>query len=474
MRKNFKSMLVVASCLTLSLGVTACSKSESDSSKASDEESTRVTLAGSNKNKKSAEEETTSAKEEDSKTDATKNDTDNTKTDTSEYFTERDLKQTVDTSEATSIELKSGENTTISEEGIYVITGDVTETSIIVDTTDDNAKVQLVLDGVTIKNTSTPAIYVKSADKVFVTTTDSENTLEVTSEFTADGDTNTDAVIFSKDDLVLNGVGTLNLTSTDNGIAAKDDFKMTGGTLNITAEKDGIEVNDSIAICDGTVTIDSGKDALHCENDKDNTLGSIYISGGTFDITAGDDGIQGTTTLTIDGGTIDVKNSVEGLEATNIEINDGDISIYATDDGINASEKSTALDIEIVINGGNIDVEVGPGDTDAIDSNGSITVNGGTINITAQMSSFDYETTGVINGGTVTVNGEQVTEMPQSMMGGGGMHGGMQGRGGRGQMPSGEDFSNSGDRPQMPEDGESGERPEMPDDTFKGKAGSET
>ena len=93
--------------------------------------------------------------------------------------------------------------------------------SIIVNAGDED-KVQIVLDGVSITNESTPCIYVKSADKVFVTTTDSENTLTVTGSFTADGDTNTDAVIFSKDDLVLNGVGTLTISSTDNGIAGKD------------------------------------------------------------------------------------------------------------------------------------------------------------------------------------------------------------------------------------------------------------
>ena len=59
--------------------------------------------------------------------------------------------------------------------------------------------------------------------KYSVTTTDSENTLSVTGTFTADGDTNTDAVIFSKDDLVLNGVGVLNIQSSDNGVTCKDD-----------------------------------------------------------------------------------------------------------------------------------------------------------------------------------------------------------------------------------------------------------
>jgi hypothetical protein len=96
----------------------------------------------------------------------------------------------------------------------------------------DDAKVQLVLDGVSITNTDSPAIYVVSADKCFVTTTDSVSTLTVTGTFAADGDTNIDAVIFSKDDLVLNGTGTLNISSTGNGITSKDDLTVTGGTYS--------------------------------------------------------------------------------------------------------------------------------------------------------------------------------------------------------------------------------------------------
>ncbi|MBR7037073.1 carbohydrate-binding domain-containing protein [bacterium] len=80
----------------------------------------------------------------------------------------------------------------------------------------DQDKVQIVLDGVIITNTDSPCIYVKTADKVFVTTTDSENTLEVIDEFVDDGETNTNGVIFSKEDITLNGVGTLTINSTKN------------------------------------------------------------------------------------------------------------------------------------------------------------------------------------------------------------------------------------------------------------------
>jgi hypothetical protein len=313
---------------------------------------------------------------------------------------------------------------------------------------------------VSITNDDSPAIYVKSADKVFVTTAEgSDNTLSVTGTFTADGDTNTDAVIFSKDDLVLNGLGTLTINSTDHGIAAKDDFKATGGTWIINAEGKGIDVNDSVSICGGTFTITAGGDGIHCENDEDLTVGSVYISGGSFTIDAGSDGIQATTTLTINGGNINI-SAEEGLESTSVTINDGTIYIEASDDGINASDKSTAVDILIEFHGGDTTIVMGQGDTDAVDSNGYIYVYDGTITITG-MSAFDYERGGAIYGGTVTVNGSQVTEMTTQMMGGGMMGGGMGGRMfGQGQMPE------DGTMPEMPENGT---MPEMPEGGFGGR-----
>ncbi|WP_294482475.1 carbohydrate-binding domain-containing protein [uncultured Ruminococcus sp.] len=344
-------------------------------------------------------------------------------TSSDEIFTERDLEQTADTSESQSITVADNKTIDITEEGVYVISGTAENCTININA-DENAKVQLVLDGVSITNNDFPAIYVVSADKVFVTTTESENTLKVSGEFTADGETNTDAVIFSKEDLVLNGTGTLNVTSDHgNGITCKDELKITGGTCNVSSALDAFEANDSISISDGKFNITSNKDGIHCENDE--LEGTITITGGTFEINAVRDGIQASALLQIDSGDLDI-TAAEGLEATYILINDGNITIDASDDGINASANSGSYEAAIVINGGDINVAVGQGDTDAIDSNGSIFVNGGTINVTAQMSSFDYDKTAEFNGGTIIVNGQEVSEIPQSMMGGG-MRGGMGG-----------------------------------------------
>ena len=358
--------------------------------------------------------------------------TGSTETDSSGLFSNRDLKQTADTSDAINIEVADNKTYTISEEGVYIITGEAENCTIKVDA-DKEAKVQLVLDGVSITNDNFPAIYVVSDDKCFITTTDTENTLTVTGKFTSDGDTNTDAVIFSKDDLVLNGTGTLNITSYyGNGISGKDDIKVTGGTYNIKSTKDSIEANDSIAVYDGIFNIDTNKDGLHSENEDDNTTGYIYINNGTFTINASSDAIQATSFVQIDGGTFNITAS-EGIEATYVIINDGTISISASDDGINASAKSSAYKIPTIeINGGELTIVMGQGDTDGIDANGNIYVNGGTINVTAQMSSFDYDGTAEFNGGTIIINGSEVTSIPQSMMGGGkggfgGQMGGMNG-----------------------------------------------
>jgi len=344
----------------------------------------------------------------------------------SELFTDRDLKQEADLTDAEVLTVSDGQDIQITSEGVYVLSGTASEVTVRIEA-DDSAKVQLVLNGVNVTNTDSPVIYVVNADKVFVTTTETDNTMTVTGTFTADGETNTDAVIFSKDDLVLNGLGTLTVKSTDNGIACKDDLKITGGTYTITANADGIEANDSVRISGGTVSITSGNDGIQVENDEDNTTGYVYICGGTLDINAADDGIHGNLGVQIDGGSLNI-DAGEGIEGTYVQINGGSIDINASDDGINAAFKTTVYTPTLEITGGELNVNMGAGDTDALDSNGYIYISGGTVNITAQFA-FDYDYGAEMTGGTVYVNGSQVTSITNSMMGGG-MMGGQQGFGG--------------------------------------------
>ena len=343
-----------------------------------------------------------------------------------ELFTDRDLKQTADLTDAVSFTVSDGQDIHITAAGVYVLSGEASGVTVYVEAGKDD-KVQLVLDGLTVINTDFPVIYVKAADKVFVTTA-GDSTLSVTGTFAADGSTKTDSVIFSKVDLTLNGTAALALSSTDNGIVGKDDLKITGGTYVIRAASKAIEANDSIRIADGVLTLTAGTDGLHAENKDDDTKGYIWIGGGSLTITAGDDGIHAVSLVQIDDGTIDI-TAAEGIEATWIRFNGGTVIIQSSDDGVNAARKSSAYTPTVEINGGDITVVMGGGDTDGIDSNGNIIMNGGTVRVTGN-STFDYDGSAQYNGGVIIANGQQVSEIPNQMMGG---WGGGWGNGGRGR-----------------------------------------
>jgi hypothetical protein len=410
-RKMIKIISAFALTLSLSLAVVGCTKAQVSNENTATTQTTQT--AGNNTTTSGT---TATQKSSNSSSTSTTSKVANSTLDTSELFSERDLKQSADLTAATQIKLESGKDVTLNKEGVYVLSGEVKNVTVVVEA-DKEAKVQIVLNGVNITNEDSPAIYVKAADKVFVTSTNSKNSMKVTGSYVADGDTNLDAVIFSKADITLNGTGTLEIVSSKgNGISSKDDLKITGGKYNINSSADAMEANDAILVYDGTVTIDTGKDALHSENEEDASLGYIYIKNGALNITAADDAIRGNSIVQIDGGTINIKTCEEGIEATNIKINGGQITLYAKNDGINASPK-TGNNPVIEVNGGTINVSMGSGDTDAFDANGNIIINGGTIAVTAT-SAFDSDGTATLNGGNVTVNGEKITQITQQQMGG--------------------------------------------------------
>lgn len=294
-----------------------------------------------------------------------------------DMFTDRDKEVGYDEDTATAITLSDNasscdsssvsisDNTiTITDEGTYLLTGSLSDGQVIVDA--DDKKVQLVLDSVNINCDTSAALYVKAADKVFVTlASDSENSLSNTSDFVAIDDNNIDAVIFSKDDLTLNGSGTLTVTAKyGHGIVSKDDLVITSGTYQITAAKHALSGKDSVRIADGVLTLDAGTDGIHSENTDNDAKGFIYIANGDISITADSDGFDAEETLQVDGGnievaagddglhadgdliitdgTINVTKSYEGLEGMTVTVEDGNISVVSSDDGINAAGDGTS------------------------------------------------------------------------------------------------------------------------------------
>lgn len=175
--------------------------------------------------------------------------------DTDDMFSDRDLEGSYDEKECTKITLDDedstcedknvsidGQTVTITGEGTYLVSGSLSDGSLVVDV-DDSEKIQVVLDGVSITSKEGAAIQVTQADKVFVTLADeSENTLNSES-FSDDTDSNVDGAIFSKEDLTLNGRGSMTVTSAGHGIVSKDDLVVTGGTYEITAEKQGVSAS---------------------------------------------------------------------------------------------------------------------------------------------------------------------------------------------------------------------------------------
>ena len=367
----------------------------------------------------------------------------------SSYFTEKDYDTSYDESTASKIELSgssarvSGDGVTVSDStviiskaGTYVISGqsDGVQIKIAADKSDD---MKLVLKGATMTNTDA-AISATSAGHVYLTL--AEGTTNSLSDSSSNSDEKANAALFSKVDLTINGSGTLTVDGKkSNAIKANDTLHITGGTFNITSVGDAFNVNDELNITGTTMTIDAKEDGVKVDNDDDMTVGNMYLANNTITVTAGDDGIHASGSLVIDSGTYTVKNSTEGIEGKGITINGGDINVYSTDDGVNAANKNAQQsDIYFTMTGGNLTVEVGQGDADPIDSNGNITVTGGTIKMTGQ-TGFDFDGTATYTGGDIYINDEKQTDIVNSMPGGGGPNGGPQGNGGPvGPAPGGQ------------------------------------
>ncbi len=366
-------------------------------------------------------------------------------------------------------DIELSDSFTITKSGTYHLTGTLENGQITIDS--QNISVRLILDNVSMSNSTGPVIYSINAEDLVIETI-GENYLSDDASYSSDYDSTVTGTIFSKNDLTFQGDGILNVTANyADAIVGKDDLKFNSGTYNLTAHDDTIRGTDSVYVVSGDFTLNAGADGIKSTNDLDSDKGfvliengnfhidsvakgiksarTILIYGGTFEITtkddsihsdiyvaivggaytinSSDDGIHANTKLIIDGGSIDILSSYEGIESQSIIINNGEISVKATDDGFNAgggadSSASTGrtsgnpgtfdsdADCILTFNGGTIYVDAAG---DGIDSNGYIYINGGDIIVDGPTNNGN----GAIDSGIgVEMNGGSVIAVGSSGM----------------------------------------------------------
>lgn len=330
----------------------------------------------------------------------------------SDMFTKRDKKTDYDdtavriqlngnsaTANSDSVQI-SDSTITITEEDTYILSGNLNDGCVVVNA-DSSAKIHLVLDGVDINNKSSAAILVLSADKVTITLASDKNNLSNSGYFAPVDALNVNAALYSKDDLSLNGSGSLTITSpAGHGISCKDDLVLAGGTYTITAGNHGLDANDSIRLTASAISIEAGKDGIHAENTDDTTLGFVYIAGGTYKIHANDDGISAGAYLQIEEGSFDITtesvssssdSSGKGIKSTNsMQISTGSFTVNSVDDSIHSNT-------DIIINGGTYNLI---SKDDGIHADATLTVNNGDVNITESYEGLEALDL-VINGGNI-------------------------------------------------------------------------
>lgn len=339
--------------------------------------------------------------------------------DVSNMFSDRDKEIGYDEENSTVIKLSddsttcdsdavqiSGNTVTIIDEGTYILSGTLTDGMVIVDA-EGTDKVQLVLDGVDITSAESAAIYVREADKVFITTaSDSQNTLTNGGTYTAIDDNNIDAAIFSKSDLTLNGAGSLTITAkAGHGVVSKDDLVLTSRTYQIDAASHGLSGKDSVRIASGSYTIVSGKDGIHAENADDTSLGFVYLADGTFDITSDGDGISAGNWLQADGGVYTVK---AGGGSENVQKSDGEWQFGPgqqtestdTTEEDTVSMKAIKAAGELILKGGKYSLDSAD---DTIHSNANITISDGEFTLASGDDGIHADSATTISGGTIDI-----------------------------------------------------------------------
>ena len=345
-----------------------------------------------------------------------------------EQFTERDMDTSI-SSGAVKIDLVDngtasgagfavkGNTITVKKEGTYVLAGSLSNGRIVVDAGEQD-KIHLILQGASITCQDQGALYVRQADKVFITLADgTQNTIASTADTTDGIEDNVDGAIYSKDDLTLNGSGALTVQGSHHGVVCKAELVVADGVYAVDAQ-DGhaIQAKKNARFADGTFTLNATKDGVHVENPDDENEGYLYVAGGAFTITSAGDGFSAATLLQVDGGSgtftcgggaANGKTHSEGFGGgfggRNSGWNGGWNSGW--NNTTTAEEESTSAKgmkggTGLLLTGGLWTLDVAD---DGLHSNGDLNVNGGTLTIASGDDGLHADGLTVVQNGAITV-----------------------------------------------------------------------
>ena len=277
--------------------------------------------------------------------------------------------------------LIDGQNVTITQEGTYQIAGTLDDGALIVESA-ENAKITLVLGGVSIKNTTGAAIQIGTADDVTIelaegTTNVLQSGEEVDIATATEGEEASGGALQSKADLKIKGKGSLTVLGyLNNGIHCTKDLKIKNGNISVTALGHGIKGKNSVTVSGGTVTVTSGKDGITSDEMENEEKGFVTIEDGEIIITSAGDGVSAETTLTVTGGVISIISgggSANAQQKTDNMRDWWDFDNSASDDN-SASCKGLKAGKAMMISGGSITIDA---QDDALHTDGDMTISGG-------------------------------------------------------------------------------------------------
>ena len=303
--------------------------------------------------------------------------------------------------------LIDGQTVTITQAGTYQIAGTLDDGALIVES-GENAKITLVLGGVSIKNTTGAAIQIATADDVTIelaegTTNVLQSGEEVDIATATEGEEASGGALQSKVDLKIKGKGSLTVLGyLNNGIHCTKDLKIKNGNISVTALGHGIKGKNSVTVSGGTVTVTSGKDGITSDETENEEKGFVTIEDGEIIITSAGDGVSAETTLTVTGGVISIISgggSANAQQKTDNMRGWWDFDNSASDDN-SASCKGLKVGKALVISGGSITIDA---QDDALHTNGDMTISGGECILSTGDDGAHAELSLTVLGGKITV-----------------------------------------------------------------------